>query len=224
MQNVDIYLSHADVLAIASLHHATAQPKGDRQDFPTLASINLQVNGNEYVALATDRYVVAEVKGEAQTSGAGSLTFMLNSETWTGIAKQVAKGVGIAISAEIDRESGKAAELTLSTGPSSITTEPTPGEFPNVQRLFWDPTEANPIPAISVDPYKILQVAKVQSPRTSTLSAAKAKANPLSMAFMGESPHGIDGPILIERSIKGEIDPDFRAMVQPNTIKPKRSA
>lgn len=210
-------ITGADVEAIASLHYATPQAKKDRDMTPILGMVKFVAEGDTWRAIATDRYMVAEVSGSLivheSKAGDHAAVFLMDSKAWQALAKAF-KGSG-AVSFKLDAEAGRV-EFTGQAGAQTHWLDS--GNFPPVERLFPNADalakEAEPVGNISLSPALLHDLGRVVSPSmVRDLKAAERAREPLHMRF-SDNGYGKPGPVYITRPYE-----DYRALLQPNLLK-----
>ena len=215
--------------SIATLHHATPQGS-ERGASPVLDCIKLQVTPRRWTAVATDRYVVAELSAPMgdyvhtlDHNAPTPLTLLLDSADVVQMVKIV----------KARAEGGKWVTLTTDDHhPGVVTLQDARAEvlgdyplqdrsYPAVERLFpTDPTYATD--STHFNPDFLTRLAKVWTP-TMASKPSERKAVPVRFQFTeGHSMRNPIGPILVTRpnlpKPHNGIGETFRALIQPNIV------
>lgn len=207
-------LDNATVQSIATLHHATPVSKSDRETTPILTAVQLTVTPSTWSAIATDRYVVAQLTGDM-----GDHVHTLTEEPFTvQIAStdlvDLAKRVKTSRAPVLFTVSDDSTEIECNDYSTRVTYRTVSGNYPTVARLFPDnpPETVDNFAGYNLNPHKIMQIAKVQP---TNMNARDMKNAPLLMRTV-DSERGSKSPVLITRPrVNG-----FRALIQPNLILP----
>jgi hypothetical protein len=205
--------------AIATLHNVTPQAKSDRDITPILAGIKVTVTPDsgpalaKWTAIATDRYVVAEISGEFRDNAEmseESFEFIINSLDAVALAK-IAKAQNSLMRLAIDN-----GRLSISGyGQTLAGYELVKGNHPPLERLFPEPDRFADCAQISLNPNKILQLSKVWTEHGLKQSASARKGSTLKFTFTSGY-NSNPGPVLVERPKRDALPGTFRALIQPN--------
>jgi hypothetical protein len=207
--------------AIATLHNVTPQAKSSRDITQILAGVKVTVTPDsgpalaKWSAIATDRYLVAEISGEFRDNAEmseESFEFVINSLDAVALAK-IAKAQNSLIRIEVQDN-----RLTVSEyGQTIAGYELVKGNYPPLERLFPESDKFADCAQISLNPNKILQLSKVWTEHGLKQSASARKESPLKFTFTSGH-NGKPGPVLVERLKRDAPAGTFRALIQPNLL------
>lgn len=204
-------LSADAIRSLATLVHASSSDDVT----PILCAIELTVTPTEWRAVATDRYVVAELTGDM-----GDYVHTLTNEPFTVLirAKDVAdyaKRMGARSNAPVMfTVSDDGLEIELNNHDVRSGYRLMSGNFPPVARLFPEDSALTDTGALSIDPNKLARLGKILTPLEISMRPAHRKELATYMRFTeaGNRP----GPVLITR---GPNATGYRALIQPMLIK-----
>lgn len=208
----------ADALrSIATLHNATPADKAARDMTPILTAIQLTVTPAEWRAVATDRYVVAELTGDmgdyAHTlpMDGTETTVLIRSTDLVDYVKRMGARSSLPVMVTIS-DDGAEIELNnydVRSGYRTVT-----GNFPPVARLFPEESAFTDLGAIGIDPNKLARLGKILMPFEVAMRPADRSSLPTYIRFteQGDRP----GPVLVTR---GPSATGYRALLQPVLIR-----
>lgn len=214
-----VTLSLSEIESLATLHHATPPAKSDRDATPILAAVQLTIAADRLTALATDRYMVAELTIPLTVDHAVTgepFTLQINSADLVELAKRVKRATGV-------RRDIPCAEFTITDDSYTINVygqnlgefRPAAGNFPPVARFFDVDKILSDSPNVSLDPAKLARVGKVLTPHETGMKPAERASLSLTLEFTVQNDR--PGPMLITRATKA-TEHGFRALLQPVNV------
>lgn len=205
-------LTPAALAAMATLANATPSGKANREMTPVLTGIRLTIESGKYTAVATDRYIVAEVTGEAEADTDIEVTFLDTdlvdlAKLGTVVTFKIVEEV------TVDGYNVQAMEATYASGSRRLFE--VGGNYPPVARLFPDVDKLEAVPAGTlVNPQYITRLSKVHSEASITAKPSERALMPITMATVPNE-HGT-APIQVTRVSGRGVDVTFRALFTPN--------
>lgn len=177
-----ILLSRKHLTSLASVAYA-ASTDGVT---PTIETVHITTVSDELTAIATDRYVVAEITFEPLSIEGDDTEALIHAPFLLKAAKAfpAKRGQSAPIRITISDEDELGREIEITDYDQSMTSREVKGDYPPVARLF--PTE---IPrdvtfaGWNLSPAKIAQLAKIIPPTT---TLRDMKGEPLSFAPTGD--------------------------------------
>lgn len=214
MPDVTFTITRDQLTSIASLGYCASA-----DDFtPVITGVLITVNPDgSLVAVATDRYVVAELIMSTEETDATEPTSAIVPAKWLLAAAKSVKGGardgGMMAHITISHsEAGAVESVTITNWDTTVKTATINGNYPQVSRLFPDdiPDDVDNFIGFNLNPHKLMQIAKVIP---AGMSSREMKDAPLFMrASKAEGGHR--APVIVTRPrVNG-----FRALIQPNLI------
>lgn len=219
MKMTTFTLSPEALKSIATLHNATPADKSARDMTPILGAIKLTITREQWVAVATDRYCVAELNGPmgdyAHTLDESEpLTVTIESTDLVDVVKRM-KRETMPVMVTVDEEEGT---VQFNNNESvHVTHRIIAGNFPPVERLFDVGSILAEVPNVALDPTKLARLGKVFPVELIGETASTRNSSPLKLEFTiqaNPSDTGRPGPMRVTRgSVAG-----YRALLQPNIL------
>ena len=205
-------LTPTALAAMATLANVTPSGKKNRETTPVLTGIRFTIEGGRYTATATDRYVIAEVTGEAEADADIAVTFLD-----TDIADLAKLGTVVTFTVNpaerVDGYHVQVLEAAYASGSRRLFE--VGGNYPPVARLFPDVDKLEAVPADTlINPQHVTRLAKVHSEASIAEKPSERAIMPIVMSTVPNE-HGT-APIHVTRSLGREDDATFRALLQPN--------
>lgn len=205
-------LTPAALAAMATLANATPSGKKNREMTPVLTGIRFTIEGGRYTATATDRYVIAEVTGEAEADADIEVTF-LDTDIVDLAKLNAAVTFTITGTERVEGRDVQMMEATYASGSRRLFE--VGGNYPPVARLFSDVDKLEAVPADTlINPQHVTRLAKVHSEASITEKPSERAIMPIVMSTVPNE-HGT-APIHVTRVIGSGDDATFRALLQPN--------
>ena len=209
-------LSADAIRSIATLVHASSNDDVT----PILSAVQLTVTPTEWRAVATDRYMVAELTGaigdyiHTLPGDDSETTLLIRAKDIAEYAKRMGARATVPVMLTVS-DDGQSVEI--SNYEAISTYRLMNGNFPAVDRLFPEESAFAELPNIGIDPAKLARIGKIMPESLVALSPRYRAESPLNLRFT-HAGHGSGKPgvIFITRGNRAE---GFRALLQPVTLR-----
>lgn len=174
-----MFLTRAQVAALAKLHHATLQGAARKNDAPILAQVLLSVEGGVLTAYATDRMIAARLSFDVNAStDQGKLHAVVPSDLLVKLARHKCN-VSLSVSRSEEDAAAQLRFVIAKAGEERIEVEEYrhPTSYPAIGRLFPSSVtdverDGAQLPAgVMMSFERLGRVAKLTTPRLEGLSA-----------------------------------------------------
>ncbi len=208
---IQVTLTKAQVVSIASLHACTAQGKSEREKTSQLACINVSIENGRLTARATDRYIVGEVSFSHKHNASDRVEFSLNSGDWSDISKRVQTQAFLDIEEENANWSERIVKLSMG-GPRQVGSYLTLDQrFPAVGKFF--PETMGDLPSGLV--HNMTLLARIDKMVTPSMAERLTTSKRKGLGFaMSAGDMGLKTPTVFTRLLSDETE-TCRAVIQP---------
>lgn len=181
---------------------------------PVIQAIQLTVTPSSWIAVATDRYVVAELTGDmgdwVHTLPAEPFSVLIKATDLADFAKRMGARAERPVNLTVTDDG---TELEMNNWDVRAIYRTISGNYPPVERLFPDADKLTDMGALAFAPDMLARLGKIYTPLDMSMAAKHRRELPVHLQFTESS--GKPGPVLITRGLKAV---GYRALLQPRLI------